>query len=121
MFDLQDRVVSRRFPFCSWIWSFLWNLGFGVWDLRSWPLRSRVASRHLPFLVFGIFTWNLGFGICDSWSRPPRPHSALHRRDRPLRLARGRFPSTVACLARRLFLPNEPQAAPTASLSSLHR
>src|SRR5207249_1069069 len=54
-----------------------------------------------------LFIWRLGFGIWDLRSQSRRPLSAPHRRDRPPRSARRRFPLTTSFLARHSFLPIE--------------
>ena len=94
-------------------------------DSANRNVRSSRSRGFAPSSILGIgiwnlipFTFNLELGI---WNLQQQQLFALHRQDRPQRLMRGRFPSTAAYLARRLFLPNELRAAPTASLSSLRR
>ena len=71
-------------------------------------VRSSRSRRFAPSSIFAWdleFTWDLGVGICDLRSQRQRPPFALHRRDRPLRSARRRFPSTSAFLVS-TFVPS---------------
>ena len=83
-------------------------------DSANRNVRSSRSRRFAPSSIFALwnFIWNLR-------SQLLRPLSVPHPRDRRPRLARGRYPSTTASLAPRLFLPDEQPAARTVSPFSL--